>query len=494
MDGKNKKILVVFIVLIIVLAVFAAVTQYQISELNGNNSGKTLFVKIFADKTEGLLPLSVNFSSVADYYNGDLKYQWDFGNGDTSKEKSPNVVYESEGEYVCTLKVTDEKGNTKTDSIDIAAKRDKPPVVTLSINQQNINREFNWLELLSLTPIAAYAGNQQIFLDKVEKQKGADAWGKGRLVVTAQIMDPEDDEIVSYDWKVQTADSLVTSPFLGSKELLPVKNLTGEKSVTIPELYAWMAMGHIVTLTVTDSAGNNATANIQFTVSESLKQTKIKGIKTGIKTGLPFLALLWGYRFIKTPVSTFFDGIWLDLPPALQKIILSVLRLINWDYNPPTQKADLEVSAISDINLSAFVNDTTGKVENEGSVSSSFTITNNDTENVAKNIFISLYNSSSKNKGLDDSIAKEGLIVSIKGQGGAVSNKLFYNGNYTNWDNCFNIVKLAPGDSYTLDFNVLLKEGSAFNPGTYDCKLYIYQEKSSDNAEYIDEVPFKIIL
>lgn len=496
MEEKKKILLTFLVVVVLIFSGFAIVFEYQLIGKKSKNGseGQSIFVKVFADKTEGLLPLSVNFSAIVDNYDGDLKYQWDFGNGVTSKEKSPNVVYTSEEEYVCALKVTDEKGNTKTDSIDITAKKDKSPVVILSINQNNINREFNWLEILSLTPIAGYAGNQQIFLDKVEKQKGADAWGKGRLVVTAQITDPEDDEIVSYDWKVQTADSLVTSPFLGSKEMLPVSNLTGTTNVTIPELYAWMAMVHIVTLTVTDSAGNKATGNIQFTVSESLKQTKIKGIKTAIKTGLPFLALIWGYRFIKTPVSTFLDGIWFDLPPALQKIILAVLGLIGWGYKTPNQKAELDASAISDINLSAFVNDTTGEVESEGNASSSFTITNNDTENVAKNIYICLYNSSSKDKGLDDSIAKEGLIVSIEGQGGAVSNKLFYNGNYTEWDNCFNIVKLAPGDSYTLNLNVLLKEGSAFTPGTYDCTLYIYQEKNSDNSVYLDEVPFKIIL
>ena len=492
-EKSSKKIKTLAVVGIIFLAIFVVTTQYQIFEINEREVGRPLYVKIFADKTEGLLPMSVNLSAFVDYYKGDLKYEWDFGDGNTSKEMYPTVTYEEAGDYVCTLKITDSNGNTKTDEINILAKKNKPPVVTLSINQNNINREFNWLEILSLTPVAGYAGNQQVFLDRVEEQEGANAWGEGRIIVTAQIMDPEDDEIVSYNWKVQTADSLVTSPFLGSKEMLPVKNLSGENSVTIPELYAWMADDHLVILTVTDSAGNNATADIRFSVSQSMRLTKINGLRTGIKTGLPFLAMLWGLRFIEEPISTFLDTIWLGLPPALQNLILGIMNFINWDYDPPIPKTDLAFSAINDIDLSAYVNDTTGEVENDGSASSSFTITNNDTEKIAENIYVCLYNPYSGEEGLDDEIENEGLIVSV--EGGTMSNKLFYRGEYTNWKNCYKIEKLSPGDSYTLDLAVLLKEGGVFNQGTYEnCTLYIYQEKSPFIAENIDEIPFTIIL
>jgi len=493
MAEKSKTIKTLAVVGIILLSIFLVTTQYQIFEINEREVGRPLYVKIFADKTDGLLPMSVNLSALVNYNKGDLKYEWDFGDGNTSKEMYPTVTYEEAGDYVCTLKVTDSDGNTKTDKINILAKKNKPPVVTLSINQNNVNREFNWLEILSLTPIAGYAGNQQVFLDRVEERQGPNAWGEGRIVVTAQIMDPEDDEIVSYDWRVQTADSLVTSPFLGSKEMLPVKNLTGETTVTIPELYAWMGNDHLVILTVTDSAGNNATADIRFSVSQSMRQTKINGLRTGIKTGLPFLAMLWGLQFIEEPISTFLDAIWLILPPALQNLITGIMNFINWNYDPPIPKADLAFSAINNIDLSAYVNDATGEVENDASASSLFTITNNDSENVAENIYICLRNPFSEEEGLDDEIENEDLIVSV--EGGTMSNKLFYGGKYTNWKNCYKIEKLSPGDSYTLDLAVLLKEGGIFNQGTYEnCTLYIYQEKSPFIAENIDEIPFTIIL
>ena len=493
MDEKSKTIKTLAVVGIILLSIFLVTTQYQIFEINERDVGQTLYLKIFADRTEGLLPMSVNLSAFVDYYKGDLKYEWDFGDGNTSKEMYPTVTYDEAGDYVCTLKVTDSDGNTKTDYISIIAKRNKPPVVTLSINQNNVNREFNWLEILTLTPIAGYAGNQQVFLDRVEERQGPNAWGEGRIVVTAQIMDPEDDEIVSYDWRVQTADSLVTSPFLGSREILPVKNLTGETTVTIPELYAWMGNDHLVILTVTDSSGNNATADIRFTVSQSLRLTKINGLRTGIKTGLPFVAMLWGLRFIEEPTSKFLDEVWLHLPSAMQNLISGVMGFINWDYDPPITKANLAFSEINDIDLSAYVNDATGEVEHDASASSVFTITNNDTENIAENIYISLYNPFSEEEGLDDELENEDLIVSV--EGGTLSTKLFYRGQYTNWKNCYKIEKLSLGDSYTVDLAVLLQEGGIFNQGTYDnCTLYIYQEKSPFKAESIDEIPFTIIL
>ena len=99
----------------------------------------------------------------------------------------------------------------------------------------------------------------------------------------------------------------------------------------------------------------------------------------------------------------------------------------------------------------------------------------------------------SKEEGLYDEIENENLIVSV--EGGTISNKLYYGGNYTKWQNCYKIEKLSPGDSYTVDLAVLLKEGSVFDQGTYEnCTLYIYQEKSPHMEENIDEVPFTIII
>jgi hypothetical protein len=77
---------------------------------------------------------------------------------------------------------------------------------------------------------------------------------------------------------------------------------------------------------------------------------------------------------------------------------------------------------------------------------------------------------------------------------GIMSNKMFYNGEYTDWKSCYNIEKLAPGDLINLGITVNLEEGATFTKGTYQCTLYLYQEKYLDKAKYVDEIPFTIIL
>lgn len=489
-NSKAKKVIMALgMVGIIFLAAFVVITQSQISELKKEN--ESLYVKILIDEKTGVAPFKIKFSSLVTTSIEDLDYHWDFGDNEVSNEKNPEHIYEKNGSYICSLKVTDSDGMTKTDSVELLVKKNKPPVVTLSINQNTINREFNWLEILSLTPIAAYAGNQQMLLDVVENKQGPDIWGEGRLVVTAQIMDPEDDEIVSYDWKVQTSDSLVSSPITGSKEWLPIKNLTGEETVTIPELYAWMANQHLVILTVTDSAGNVATADIQFTVSQSLKLTKITGIKNGIKTGLPFLGMLWGLQFVEEPVTKALDEFWFGIPPTMQNLILTAMRFLGWDYEPPVPKANLEFSAVDDLNFSTYVNNT-GVVQTCASVRSDFIISNNDSSKLAENICITLDNPFSDENGLAKEIEVEDLIVDLNVD--IMSSKLFNNGKYTNWENCYTKDKLATGDFITLGITVTLNEGAKFNKGSYPCKLYIYQTDNLDNADYLDEIPFTIII
>lgn len=493
MGEKNKKLMVVLVAIIIFIACYAVATQFQIFEIRKEDEKLSLIAKIFVDQNTGTAPLEVNFSALITNFKGEVDYLWDFGDGRTSEEKQTTIRYEKEGEYICNLKVTDESGKTQADFLKIVVNRNKPPVVTLSINQNTINRGFNWLELLSLTPIASYAGNKQLFLDSIEKRRGPDVWGKGRIIVTAQIMDPEDDEIVSYDWKTQTADTLVT---FGGRELLPIKNLSGETNVTIPELYAWLDVRHIVTLTVTDSAGNQATANIDYTVSPSSRLTKIRGLKNTFVTGLPFILMatefIWGLKLVEEPVSNFLDEIWFDLPSGLQKLILLTLGVMKWSYEPPIPKADLKFSEISDINLSQYVNDTNGEVQPGAVASSSFVIFNNDSENTARNVFLTLEHPITNEQGLPDELEREDITVDIIA--GIYSNKLFYQGKYISWENCYKIEQLTPGSAINLELKVALKQDAIFEKGSYQCTLYVYQEKSLNKVEYIDKIPFTIII
>ena len=65
MKEKRKKVVMTLGVIgILFLSIFVVTTQYQISEINKKDEGQTIFVKIFADKTEGILPMSVNLSAL----------------------------------------------------------------------------------------------------------------------------------------------------------------------------------------------------------------------------------------------------------------------------------------------------------------------------------------------------------------------------------------------------------------------------------------------
>lgn len=259
----------IIISVLIISATVALVITYSL-----NTIGKEpLSVQIISDTSRGPAPFNVSLSPLVLNYRGELEYEWDFGNGEFSKEKQPFVIYEK-GEYICTLKVTDRWGNTNVDSISIIATKNQPPSVTLSINHYAVERKLTWL---SMRPRYAYAGDQQLRLYEIEDEQGVNAWGEGRIVVTAQINDPENDEIVSYNWTIRPVEKLVCRD---GAELHPIHTIDAENPATIPELYTWMALDHIITLTVTDSAGNTASDSIRLLVSKNRNEGTIRAFFT----------------------------------------------------------------------------------------------------------------------------------------------------------------------------------------------------------------------
>ena len=69
----------------------------------------------------GETPLNVDFTGTAstDDNNSIVSYNWDFGNGDSSNIADPNYTFNQPGSYQVTLTVTDEEGNTDTESLNI---------------------------------------------------------------------------------------------------------------------------------------------------------------------------------------------------------------------------------------------------------------------------------------------------------------------------------------------------------------------------------------
>ena len=114
-------------------------------------------VTLTADKTSGIAPLTVNFTANAsDVDNDNLTFSWDFGDGEDldnqsteGVEKKQNHTYDKAGTYTAKVTVSDDKGNSASDSVEITVESqpsNKPPTVSLSATptsgEASLNVEF----------------------------------------------------------------------------------------------------------------------------------------------------------------------------------------------------------------------------------------------------------------------------------------------------------------------------------------------------------------
>lgn len=92
---------------------------------NGSNTlTRTQYVNVYeapnvnftANITSGCFPLHVQFTdlSTPGAGNTNTSWQWDFGNGITSTVRNPSITYTTSGIFTVTLKVTNDKGCSKT--------------------------------------------------------------------------------------------------------------------------------------------------------------------------------------------------------------------------------------------------------------------------------------------------------------------------------------------------------------------------------------------
>jgi len=78
-----------------------------------------LYMSIHADVSGGAVPLTVNFSSLAEGGIEPYTYVWDFGDGTTSTDSNPSHTFESTGNYMVTATVTDHDASTVSDTLYI---------------------------------------------------------------------------------------------------------------------------------------------------------------------------------------------------------------------------------------------------------------------------------------------------------------------------------------------------------------------------------------
>ena len=274
MKEGNKKILSVFIIMILIAATVAAVVTYAVNNLDADKEDQKepLNVKIFANKIEGTAPLLLNFSSIVTNSEGEIEYQWDLGNGNTSVDREPSTTYELNGTYICSLSVTDRRGQKASDSINILARDNSPPSVSLVLNSNNPNRPYKLGTIKIWSKWADNFNGKKLrrvvdILPSSSSLMGMD----GFVSCKAIAVDPENDEIVSYKWV------LYPSPytFMGSQVKPEYVFETNESEFTFPLLYTFgpAETKFDVTVIVTDSKGNSNYANGQFFVQKSGPET-----------------------------------------------------------------------------------------------------------------------------------------------------------------------------------------------------------------------------
>ncbi len=269
MKGGNNKYLSILVVAIIISATIAVVVTYALENLNGEADDAS--VKIFADPMEGTVPLEVNYTSLITNTEENVKYKWDFGNGNTSTEREPSAVYDKNGTYECTLTIEDKNGNKKTDSLTVLAKENQKPTVSIEIDTDQPQRPYNfWIEhfLDLFLNIDNWAGNHYRWLvDKGLLNPFFKSMPESFYTVEAFANDPDGDEIVSYNWTLTSYEYKVPGTFPPQKKV-PEFYYSG-KIVDIPIKDIYTSQDYSLKLTVTDSRGQQRSENLKFNVRKS---------------------------------------------------------------------------------------------------------------------------------------------------------------------------------------------------------------------------------
>ena len=90
--------------------------------VNRGSSNQPPVVRVVATPTSGVAPVNVKFVTTATDPDGRIVgYNWNFGDGETSKVSSPVHMYRSAGRFTAVVTVTDNAGATTTASVTINA-------------------------------------------------------------------------------------------------------------------------------------------------------------------------------------------------------------------------------------------------------------------------------------------------------------------------------------------------------------------------------------
>ncbi|HEY8668459.1 MAG TPA: PQQ-dependent sugar dehydrogenase, partial [Tepidisphaeraceae bacterium] len=232
-----------------------------------------------ADKTNGLAPLTVNFSAAgsSDPDNDGLSYKWSFGDNTSASGLTVTHTYSANGVFSAVVTVTDSKGAaTAADAIKITV-GNRAPVVTITAPKNGLT----------------YVGGQ--------------TWN-----FSGTAVDPEEGSLPAsdYEWSIVFHHNTHTHPFMPS--------VPGVKSGT----FVTPKLGEVdpdqwyrVHLTATDSKGLSATTYIDIIPQKSTftLASNVAGIQLNLDgspkpAGTATLGVVGMTRQLSAPASQVVNG------------------------------------------------------------------------------------------------------------------------------------------------------------------------------------------
>ncbi len=121
---------------------FVANPDARLVQLKYHSGNRQPIARFEASASEGAVPFEVTFDSkrTSDPDGDELKFQWDFGDGNTSKEPNPVHVFSKPGVFDVVLTVTDKDKQINTYSTKIYS-GNEPPAVSWDLQG---NKSFFW--------------------------------------------------------------------------------------------------------------------------------------------------------------------------------------------------------------------------------------------------------------------------------------------------------------------------------------------------------------
>ena len=107
-------------------------TDGQLSRLIYRKGNRPPVAVLDASALAGKQPLEVRFDSSRSYDadGGPLAFAWDFGNGESSIERTPRFTFSEQGQYTVALKVSDDAGGVN-EARTVITVGNSPPVVSI---------------------------------------------------------------------------------------------------------------------------------------------------------------------------------------------------------------------------------------------------------------------------------------------------------------------------------------------------------------------------